>query len=185
MTFTSGNWNTAQAITVTGVDDDLVDGTQNATVTLSVVDASSDDDYDSVADAAVSVTNDDVDSTVATTTTVVVTTTTVAVGSLSLTATSSGTDGVLEWTPGVTAGLTSFTLAWGSPSGVWQPHSSHAASTMSHTLVGLAEGTHSFQVLAIYADEASDFHRLDDTIQTFSRDRPVDHPSWPGLGGEA
>ena len=40
-------------------------------------------------------------------------------------------------------------------------------------------------VLAIYADEASDFHRLDDTIQTFSRDRPVDHPSWPGLGGDA
>jgi hypothetical protein len=34
-------------------------------------------------------------------------------------------------------------------------------------------------VLAIYADEASDFHRLDDTIQTFGRDRPVDHPSRP------
>ena len=40
-------------------------------------------------------------------------------------------------------------------------------------------------VLAIYADEASDFHRLDGTIQTFGRDRPVDHPSWPLPGGEA
>ncbi|MEC8948009.1 MAG: hypothetical protein VX897_06775, partial [Actinomycetota bacterium] len=153
VTFTSGNWNTAQTITVTGVDDDLVDGTQNATVTLSVVDASSDDHYDSVADVAVSVTNAEADSTVVTTTTTTtVATTTVAVGSLSLSATSSGTDGVLEWTPGVAAGLTSFTLAWRDPSGVWQSHSSHAASTMSHTLVGLAEGTHSFQVLASYAD---------------------------------
>ncbi|SVB13053.1 uncharacterized protein METZ01_LOCUS165907, partial [marine metagenome] len=117
LTFTSGNWDTGQAVTVTGVADTLVDGTQNATVTLSVVDASSDDDYDSVADVAVSVTNDDVDSMVVTTTTTVVTTT-VAAGSLSLSVTSSGTDGVLEWTPDVTAGLTSFTLAWRDPSGV-------------------------------------------------------------------
>ena len=36
-----------------------------------------------------------------------------------------------------------------------------------------------------YADDVSDFHRLDDTIQTFGRDWPVDHPSWPELGGDA
>jgi hypothetical protein len=152
LTFNSGNWDTGQTVTVTGVADTWLDGTQNATVTLSVVDASSDDDYDSVADVAVSVTNADVDSTVVATTTTVPTTTTVAVGSLSLSVTSSGTDGVLEWTPEITEGLTSFTLAWRDPSGAWQSHSSHAASTMSHTLVGLAEGTHSFQVLASYAD---------------------------------
>jgi len=40
-------------------------------------------------------------------------------------------------------------------------------------------------VLAIYADEAADFHRLDGTIQTFGRDRPVDDPSWPVAGGGA
>ena len=55
------NWDTPQTITVTGVDDDLVDGTQTSTVTLSVVDASSDNDFDGVADQTVSViiTDDD------------------------------------------------------------------------------------------------------------------------------
>ncbi|MCP4851228.1 MAG: hypothetical protein GY900_05790, partial [Actinomycetia bacterium] len=59
LTFTSGNWNTAQTITATGVDDTTVDGTQNATITVSVVDSSSDDDYDPVADVALSATNTD------------------------------------------------------------------------------------------------------------------------------
>jgi hypothetical protein len=39
-------------------------------------------------------------------------------------------------------------------------------------------------VVAMYADEAPDFHRLDTTIPTFGRDRPVDDPSWPVLGDE-
>ncbi|GIR37550.1 MAG: hypothetical protein CM15mP49_29350 [Actinomycetota bacterium] len=43
ITFTSANWDTPQAFTVTGVDDDLVDGTVTSTVTISVVDAVSDD----------------------------------------------------------------------------------------------------------------------------------------------
>ncbi|SVB62474.1 uncharacterized protein METZ01_LOCUS215328, partial [marine metagenome] len=53
LTFTSGNWNTAQTVTVTGVDDNLIDGTQTTTVTVAVVDGSSDDAYDSVADSTV------------------------------------------------------------------------------------------------------------------------------------
>ena len=61
LTFTSANWDTPQTITVTGVDDDLVDGTQTSTVTLSVVDASSDNDFDGVADQTVSVTTTDDD----------------------------------------------------------------------------------------------------------------------------
>ena len=61
LTFTAANWDTAQTITVTGVDDDLVDGTQTSTVTLSVVDASSDNDFDGVADQTVSVTTTDDD----------------------------------------------------------------------------------------------------------------------------
>ena len=61
LTFTPTNWDTAQTITVTGVDDDLVDGTQTSTVTLSVVDASSDNDFDGVADQTVSVSTTDDD----------------------------------------------------------------------------------------------------------------------------
>ncbi len=46
LTFTNANWNTPQIVTVTGVDDNLIDGNQPFTVTISVVDASSDDDFD-------------------------------------------------------------------------------------------------------------------------------------------
>ena len=62
ITFTSANWDTAQVVTVTGVDDDLVDGTQNSTISISVVDVISDDTFDAVADQTVSVstTDDDV-----------------------------------------------------------------------------------------------------------------------------
>ena len=62
LTFTSANWDTPQVVTVTGVDDDLIDGTITSTVTVSVVDASSDNNFDAVADQTVSVstTDDDV-----------------------------------------------------------------------------------------------------------------------------
>ena len=50
LTFTSANWDTAQVVTVTGMDDDLIDGTITSTVTVSVVDASSDNNFDAVAD---------------------------------------------------------------------------------------------------------------------------------------
>ena len=62
LTFTSANWDTAQVVTVTGVDDSFIDGTVNSTVTISVVDASSDDSFDPLADQTVSVstTDDDV-----------------------------------------------------------------------------------------------------------------------------
>ncbi|MBJ46267.1 MAG: hypothetical protein CL465_05685, partial [Acidimicrobiaceae bacterium] len=61
LTFTAANWDTAQTITMTGVDDDLVDGTQTSTITLSVVDAISNDDFDGVADQTVSVSTTDDD----------------------------------------------------------------------------------------------------------------------------
>ena len=59
--FTSSNWNTAQTVTVTGVNDDLIDGSQTTTITISVVDAISDDDFDSLVDKTVSVTTTDND----------------------------------------------------------------------------------------------------------------------------
>ena len=62
LTFTAANWDTAQTVTVTGVDDDLIDGTITSTITVAVDDANSDDDFDAVTDRTVSVdtTDDDV-----------------------------------------------------------------------------------------------------------------------------
>ena len=48
LTFTTGNWNNPQTVTVTGVDDFIIDGNQTTTVTVSVDSASTDDNYDGV-----------------------------------------------------------------------------------------------------------------------------------------
>ncbi|MDC0246160.1 hypothetical protein OAK27_05820, partial [Acidimicrobiaceae bacterium] len=61
LTFTSGNWNSAQTVTVTGVDDNIIDGTQTTTITAAVIDAISDDAFDSVANQTVSATTTDND----------------------------------------------------------------------------------------------------------------------------
>ena len=61
LTFTSADWDIAKTVTLTGANDDLVDGSQTSTITLSVVDGSSDDDFDGVADQTVSVTTTDSD----------------------------------------------------------------------------------------------------------------------------
>ena len=61
LTFTQGSWNTAQVVTVTGVDEGLVDGDQSTTITVSVDDANSDDNFDPLADQTVSVTTTDDD----------------------------------------------------------------------------------------------------------------------------
>ena len=54
LTFTAANWNTAQTVTVTGVNDAVDDGDQTTAVTLSVDDAASDNAFDGVADQTVS-----------------------------------------------------------------------------------------------------------------------------------
>ena len=56
MTFTANNWSTPQTVTLTAVADTADDGDATATITLSVLDATSDDTYDEVADATVIVT---------------------------------------------------------------------------------------------------------------------------------
>ena len=62
LTFTPANWDTPQIATITGIDDDIIDGSQTSTITVSVDDASSDYYFDGVADQTVSVstTDDDV-----------------------------------------------------------------------------------------------------------------------------
>ena len=61
LTFTPGNWNSAQTVTVTGVDDNLVDGTIASTITIAVDDANSEDGFDGLADQTVSATTTDND----------------------------------------------------------------------------------------------------------------------------
>ena len=59
LTFTSADWNVAQTVTVTGVDDSLVDGDQVSTVTLTP--SSTDTDYNVLSAQTVSVTTEDDD----------------------------------------------------------------------------------------------------------------------------
>ncbi|MCK0161706.1 gliding motility-associated C-terminal domain-containing protein, partial [Allomuricauda sp. F6463D] len=60
LTFTNANWNTPQEVTVTGVNDIIIDGTQTYNITVSVNDAASDDNFDGLSNA-VSVNNTDDD----------------------------------------------------------------------------------------------------------------------------
>ena len=61
LTFTKDNWDTAQTVTVQGVDDDVDDGDQTTQTALSVDDAKSDDTFDPLADQAVAVVTADDD----------------------------------------------------------------------------------------------------------------------------
>ena len=61
VTFTNANWDTAQTVTLTGVNDDIDDGNVNSTITVAVVDASSSNEFDNVADQTFTVANTDDD----------------------------------------------------------------------------------------------------------------------------
>ncbi len=61
LTFTNGNWNVPQTVTVTGEDDDVVDGPEGYTVRVRVLPLTSDDAYDLVPDGLVAATNLDDD----------------------------------------------------------------------------------------------------------------------------
>ncbi len=63
LTFTQGNWNDPQTVTVTGVDDAADDGNQTVTVVVSVADGASASEYTNVPDRNVAVTNIDDDPT--------------------------------------------------------------------------------------------------------------------------
>lgn len=55
LVFDSTNWAIPQTVTVLGIDDSILDGSQTSTVTISVDDSASDDAFDSVANQQVSV----------------------------------------------------------------------------------------------------------------------------------
>ncbi len=61
VTFTPGNWNLARIVTISGVDDWLLDGLQMTPVTVSVADSLSDDHFDTLSDQVVTVTTTDDD----------------------------------------------------------------------------------------------------------------------------
>jgi Ca2+-binding RTX toxin-like protein len=61
LTFSPGNWSTPQAITVSGVDDEIVDGDVQSDLMVRIWDAESDDAFDNLPDQAVSVTTTDND----------------------------------------------------------------------------------------------------------------------------
>ncbi len=62
--FTEFNWNMPQTVTVTGVDDPIVDGNQTTLVTLSVDAEASDDAFDELPNQTVNVTTVDVDASI-------------------------------------------------------------------------------------------------------------------------
>ena len=55
LTFTNGNWDTPQIVTVTGVNDFLIDGTITAAITVSIDDANSNADFALTPDQSVNV----------------------------------------------------------------------------------------------------------------------------------
>ncbi len=61
LTFTDLNWNVQQMVIVTGVDDSIRDADVTSDVTVSIVDAQSDDAFDALADQVVQVRNQDDD----------------------------------------------------------------------------------------------------------------------------
>jgi hypothetical protein len=61
LTFTKDNWNIAQTVTITGVNDDVKDGDEATSITLSIDQLNTDDIFDLVASQTISVTTIDND----------------------------------------------------------------------------------------------------------------------------
>ena len=59
LTFNSGNWNVAQTLTLTGADDQIADGDQTTTLTISVDAGASDSTYAALPDELIAVTTID------------------------------------------------------------------------------------------------------------------------------
>ena len=164
MTFTSSNWATPQNFTITGRDDSIVDGDQQAIFTVKIDDDLSHDSYDNVADQTVTSTTSDDESPVVTTTPIVITTptattttttTTIPTGSPSvvLSAAAIESDAFISWAPDPADGVQSHALAWRDPSGNWSMHKSYDGTVLNEdTIFDLSDGIHSFEILTSYVD---------------------------------
>jgi len=172
LTFTSSNWATPQNFTITGRDDSIVDGDQQAIFTVKIDDDLSHDSYDNVADQTVTSTTSDDESPVVTTTPIVTTTptattttttptatttttTTVPTGlpSVVLSASAMESDAFISWVPNPADGVQSHALAWRDPSGNWSMHNSYDGTTLNEdTIFDLSDGVHSFEILTSYVN---------------------------------
>ena len=155
LTFTFGNWNIAREVVVTGVDDNDIDGDQTTTLTVSVVDGSSDDAYDGVDDQTLDATTSDDDEAAPPTTTTTTTTTTTMPpeeGTVALEVAPGCSSVTISWAPATTEGLESFVLVSMAPGGGWITFPDvFSVSDRSVTIPGLVSGLHSFRILATYA----------------------------------
>jgi len=177
LTFTGGNWATPQTVTVTGISDDAVDGDQNSTITISVVDASSPTAYQAVADSQISVVTTDTGSATPTLITGMTATqcgtgleptpdgnncvpmeipllppTAFSELEISLFASAAGSDGYVNWVPSTTNGLLEYVLAWFGPSGQPQTRTFDNTEIPEDVFYDLEDGIHSFEVLGSYAN---------------------------------
>ena len=177
LTFTGSNWATPQTVTVTGISDDAVDGDQNSTITISVVDASSPTAYQAVADSQISVVTTDTGSATPTLITAVTAIqcgagleptpdgnncvpmeipllppTALSVLDISLFASAAGSDGYVNWVPSTTNGLLEYVLAWFGPSGQPQTRTFDNTEIPEDVFYDLEDGIHSFEVLGSYVN---------------------------------
>ena len=177
LTFTGSNWATPQTVTVTGISDDAVDGDQNSTITISVVDASSPTAYQAVADSQISVVTTDTGSATPTLITAVTAIqcgagleptpdgnncvpmeipllppTALSVLDISLFASAAGSDGYVNWVPSTTNGLLEYVLAWFGPSGQPQTRIFNNTEIPEDVFYDLEDGIHSFEVLGSYVN---------------------------------
>ena len=162
---------------VTGISDDAVDGDQNSTITISVVDASSPATYQAVADSQISVVTTDTGSGTPTLITGMTATqcgtglqatpdgnncvpmeipllppTALSVLDISLFASAADSDGYVNWVPSTTNGLLEYVLAWFGPSGQPQTRTFDNTEIPEDVFYDLEDGIHSFEVLGSYVN---------------------------------
>ena len=162
LTFTPDTWSDAQDVTVKGENDTEDDGDITSTVKLSVVDAASAAEFAPVADVELVVTTRDDDEpaveeieNVTLDPEVEEPETIVDPGTVNMTGDSLCSAVQVVWALDVVGEVQSFVLASKGPGTGWAAHSTHVAATDRITVGGLADGTHSFRVLATMADGSS------------------------------
>ncbi len=133
LTFTSSSWNVPQSVTITGVDDSIVDGNQDTAVTIAVDDDNSDNAFDGIADQTATATTTDNDGSVSTP------------GAPSAVLAVAGPQSALvTWEAPTSDGgatVTAYQLDYSPDSGTTWTTSATDAATLSLTVEGLTAGS--------------------------------------------